>query len=137
MPEAAWNFIKSILLPDNFQTFGARLPALRSQVHQICSDAYELFWDVSPNGGFGGSTLAYAYEIHPGDIRYTFTEQHEREFIDFLDNIAGQPVSTISDDVIADILAEEITSFFGGAKTAEECAGVIQSRVSIYLSENG
>jgi ABC-type glycerol-3-phosphate transport system substrate-binding protein len=136
MPEAAWNFIESILLPDNFQTFGARLPALRSQVEQICTDAYELYWDVSPNGGIGGSTLAYADEVPAGQIRYTFTEQHEREFLDFLDNIAGQPVSTLSDDVIADILSEEITSLFGGAKTAEECARVIQSRVSIYLSEN-
>ncbi len=136
MPEPAWDFIESILLPDNFQTFGARLPVLRSQVEQICTDAYERFWDVNPTGGFGGSTLAGAYEIHPGDIRYIFTEQHEREFLDFLDNIAGQPVSTLSDDVIADILSEEITSFFGGAKTAAECASVIQSRVSIYLSEN-
>ncbi len=136
MPELAWDFIESILKPDNFQTFGARLPVLRSQVEQICTDAYELYWDVNPTGGFGGSTLADDYEIHPGNIRYTFTEQHEREFLDFIDNIAGQPVSTLSDDVIADILSEEITSFFGGAKTAAECASVIQSRVSIYLSEN-
>jgi hypothetical protein len=69
-------------------------------------------------------------------VQYTFTERHERELLNFLDNIAGQPISTLSDDVIADILSEEITSFFGGAKTAEECARVIQSRVSIYLSEN-
>ena len=136
MPELAWDFIESILLPDNFQTFGARLPVLRSQVEQICTDAYELYWDVNPNGGVGGSTLAYAGEVDPGEIRYTFTEQHEWELLDFLGNIAGQPVSTLSDDVIADILSEEITSFFGGAKTAEECASVIQSRVSIYLSEN-
>ncbi|MBR5313548.1 MAG: hypothetical protein IKU40_11780 [Clostridia bacterium] len=136
IPDLAWDFIESILLPDNFQTFGACLPVLRSQVEQICTDAYELYWDVSPNGGVGGSTLAYAYEIHPGDIRYIFTERHERELIDFLDNIAGQPISTISDDVIADILSEEITSFFGGTKTAEECADIVQSRVSIYLSEN-
>lgn len=136
MPELAWDFLESILLPDNFQTFGARLPALRSQVKQICTDAYQLYWDVNPTGGIGGSTLAYADEVDPGDIRYTFTEQHEREFLDFLDNIAGQPISTLSDDVITEILTEEITSFFGGAKTAEECANVIQSRVSIYLSEN-
>jgi hypothetical protein len=69
-------------------------------------------------------------------VQYTFTERHKRELLNFLDNIAGQPISTLSDDVIADILSEEITSFFGGTKTAEECARVIQSRVSIYLSEN-
>ena len=136
MLEPAWDFIESILLPDNFSTFGALLPALRSQVKQICTDAYQLYWDVNPTGGIGGSTLAYADEVDPGNIRYIFTERHEREFLDFLDNIAGQPISTLSDDVITEILSEEITSFFGGAKTAEECANVIQSRVSIYLSEN-
>lgn len=136
MPELAWDFLEIILLPDNFQTFGARLPALRSQVKQICTDAYQLYWDVNPTGGIGGSTLAYADEVDPGNIRYLFTEQHEREFLDFLDNIAGQPILTLSDDVITEILTEEFTSFFGGAKTAEECADIIQSRVSIYLSEN-
>ncbi len=136
MPELAWDFIESILNPNNFSTFGVQLPALRSQVKQICTDAYKLYWDVNPTGGVGGSTLAYADEVDPGKVRYTFTEQHEREFLDFLDNIAGQPISTLSDDVIANILSEEITSFFGGAKTAAECASVIQSRVSIYLSEN-
>ena len=136
MPELAWDFLESILLPDNFQTFGARLPALRSQVEQICTDAYNWYFDVNPTGGLGSGLLSDKPEVTPGKIRYLFTEQHEREFLDFLDNIAGQPISTLSDDVITEILTEEITSFFGGAKTAEECANVIQSRVSIYLSEN-
>ncbi|MBO4932940.1 MAG: hypothetical protein J6I42_12235, partial [Clostridia bacterium] len=136
MPELAWDFLESILLPDNFQTFGVRLPALRSQVEQICTDAYNWYFDVNPTGGLGSGLLSDKPEVTPGKIRYLFTEQHEREFLDFLDNIAGQPISTLSDDVITEILSEEITSFFGGAKTAEECANVIQSRVSIYLSEN-
>ncbi len=135
-PELAWEFIESIIKPETYMTFGQTLPVLRSQLQQICTDAYEWYTHISLSGGAHGGSLSEVHELEPGYVQYTFTEQHEREFLDFLDNIAGQPVSTLSDDVIADILSEEITSFFGGAKTAEECAAVIQSRVSIYLSEN-
>ena len=34
------------------------------------------------------------------------------------------------------ILMEEYEAFAAGDKTAEECAEIIQNRVSIYLSEN-
>jgi hypothetical protein len=135
-PELAWEFIESIIRPENYMTFGQMLPILRSQLQQICTDAYEWYTHISPNGGAHGGLLREVHELEPGYVQYTFTERHERELLNFLDNIAGQPISTLSDDVIADILSEEITSFFGGTKTAEECARVIQSRVSIYLSEN-
>lgn len=135
-PELAWEFIESIVKPENYATFGQTLPVLRSQLQQLCTAEYEYYTHISPNGGSHGGLLREVHELEPGYTEYIFTERHERELIDFLDNIAGQPISTISDDVIADILSEEITSFFGGAKTAEECADIIQSRVSIYLSEN-
>lgn len=135
-PELAWEFIESIVKPETYTTFGQPLPVLRSQLQQLCTAEYEYYTHISHNGGSHGGLLREVHELEPGYVQYIFTEQHERELIDFLDNIAGQPVSTLSDDVIADILSEEITSFFGGAKTAEECASVIQSRVSIYLSEN-
>ncbi len=135
-PELAWEFIESIVKPETYTTFGQPLPVLRSQLQQLCTAEYEYYTHISHNGGAHSGSLDNVHELKPGYSEYIFTERHERELIDFLDNIAGQPVSTLSDDVIADILSEEITSFFGGAKTAEECASVIQSRVSIYLSEN-
>jgi len=135
-PDLAWEFIESIIRPETYTTFGQTLPVLRSQLQQLCTAEYECYTHISPNGGAHGGKLSDIHEPEPGYVQYTFTERHERELLDFLDNIAGQPVSTLSDDVIADILSEEITSFFGGAKTSEECASVIQSRVSIYLSEN-
>ncbi|MBR2434624.1 MAG: hypothetical protein IKB22_04055, partial [Lentisphaeria bacterium] len=134
--ELAWKFIESIVKPETYTTFGQTLPVLCSQLQQLCTAEYEYYTHISPNGGAHGGSLSNVHELEPGYVQYIFTKRHERELLDFLDNIAGQPVSTLSDDVIADILSEEITSFFGGAKTAEECARVIQSRVSIYLSEN-
>lgn len=40
------------------------------------------------------------------------------------------------DDAISDIASEEYSAFIAGDKTADECAELIQNRVSIYLSEN-
>ena len=35
-----------------------------------------------------------------------------------------------------DILDREFTAFLEGGSTAQDCAGQIQSRVSLYLAEN-
>ena len=40
------------------------------------------------------------------------------------------------DGAITSIIAEEAGAYFADQKSAEEVAGIIQSRVSIYLSEN-
>ena len=37
---------------------------------------------------------------------------------------------------IRDILTEETSAFLDGIGTAEDCAGKIQSRVSIWLAEH-
>ena len=42
----------------------------------------------------------------------------------------------VQDENIAPVLDEEFSRFINGEISAEECAAVIQDRVSIYLSEN-
>lgn len=55
------------------------------------------------------------------------------EFYTFLDTVhAYSYVPT----AVKEIVMEEVSIFLGTGKTAESCADVIQSRVSIYLSEN-
>lgn len=55
------------------------------------------------------------------------------EFYTFLDSIhAYSYVPT----AVKEIVMEEVSIFLGTGKTAEACADVIQSRVSLYLSEN-
>ena len=41
-----------------------------------------------------------------------------------------------TDPALLDILNREFTAFLEGGSTAQECAGQIQSRVSLYLAEN-
>ena len=38
-------------------------------------------------------------------------------------------------DDVTDIVREEIAAFLAGDKTREECARLIQQRVSVYLAE--
>ena len=60
---------------------------------------------------------------HSGDIRA------------FLD----APVAPAYEELpfeVASIIREEISSFLGGVGSAADCAGKIQSRMSIWLAEN-
>ena len=63
--------------------------------------------------------------------RITDTEVDQMySFLKGLDNEAYFDAS------VENIIAEEAAAFFAGQKTAEDVAGVIQSRVQIYINEN-
>lgn len=49
--------------------------------------------------------------------------------------IKGLHNPAFEDAVIMNIIREESESFFQGQRTAEEVAGLIQSRAQLYLSE--
>lgn len=51
--------------------------------------------------------------------------------------IASATDTTRYDTVIYNIIMEEVQGFFAGSKTAGETAEIIQSRVQLYLDENG
>ena len=54
----------------------------------------------------------------------------------FLDNDAGYPLTERVSPEINDIIEEEISAYFAGVGSAEDCARKIQSRVSIWLAEH-
>ena len=70
----------------------------------------------------------------PGII-LSFTEEDRAKYEDFLDR-SGNPLIHEIPDAVTDIVKEEISVCFGGLGTAEDCANKIQSRVTIWLSEN-
>ena len=70
----------------------------------------------------------------PG-ILLTFTDDDRRKLEEFLDR-SGNPLIHEIPDAVTDIVKEEMSVYFGGLGTAEDCAKKIQSRVTIWLSEN-
>lgn len=53
-----------------------------------------------------------------------------RALVDKADTVA------YTNEAIVSIIEEEVAAYFAGQKTADEVAGIIQSRISVYLKEN-
>lgn len=43
----------------------------------------------------------------------------------------------INDETLLELMSREINAFMGGKYSAQDCASQIQSRVSLYLAEQG
>ncbi len=71
----------------------------------------------------------------PGVI-VEFTETDVEKILDFLDE-AGEAALTVTEVKSIDgIVTEELSAYFSGVGTAEDCAEKIQSRVGIWLAEH-
>ena len=143
--DIAWDFIKFVAAPDGDSVsrgFGGRdLPILRESLRKLCEVFYnyEFEFNFSGGGGYGpadpDNPRTQEDLTEPGILTH-FTPEHTERLINYLDNDCGAPMTDTIPTEVTNIITEEITSFTGGAKTAEECAKVIQSRVKIWLSEH-
>ncbi len=152
--EAAWEFIKSALKdtvvqnetelydPTSDETFtekrwvantpfGGTFPVLTEYLEKLGMQAtvYEKKYndegelvDAEPSVSFGDGMK----------MTKRPSEEDIRRYIDFIES-----VDTLerTDEYIDEIINEEISAFDAGASTADKTAKNIQSRVSIYLSE--
>ena len=71
----------------------------------------------------------------PGWVCFPTWEDYDR-YVDLLNSVIAYPMTESVPPEITSIISEEISAFFGGVGTAEDCAKKIQSRVSIWLSEH-
>lgn len=145
-PDEAWDFVESILAPEtdySSRTMGGRsgLPVLKKQFMQACEEEYESLFEVYFDGGMSWGTYNPEYddleaEMREPGIRKFFTEEDAMAMLKWFDEEIGAPAASAVDAEITEIVNEEITAFLGGAKSAADCARIIQSRVSIWLSEH-
>ena len=52
------------------------------------------------------------------------------------DIVYSVTTESVYDENLYNIISEEAAYYFGGDKSASEIAGIIQSRVQIYIDEN-
>ena len=79
------------------------------------------------------------YSYNYGDFKITlkpYTKEQMDIFRGMLGRIGKEVDFGQSGDEISEIIKEEIKPVYSGDKTAKEAAGIIQSRVSVYVSEN-
>lgn len=143
--DIAWDFIKSVVAPDDdgnsIRYGGGDMPILRERLRKLCEGFYnyEFEFYYSGGGGYGpgdpDNPRTQDDLDEPGVLAH-FTPEHTERLIDYIDNDCGSPITEAMPTELQNIISEEITSFTGGAKTAEECAKVIQSRAKIWLAEH-
>lgn len=138
----AWQFLKT-LLSDEIQTSSRRynFPSTYKALDALIEkekNTYRFYYD---NGrGWSSQDEPFTEERlkemeswgETGKV-IEFTQEYEDFLRNFLDSIVHKGND---DSKILEIIKEECEPFFSGSKTAEETAKVIQSKVSIYISES-
>lgn len=107
--EGSWEFLKSMLKganPDDYGKIPVYKPILQTQIERAQKD--ESFLGIM------------------------ITEEDTNRFMSLLSEIES---IGLYDETILSIIEEEASGYFAGVRGAEEAAKLIQSRVSLYLSE--
>jgi ABC-type glycerol-3-phosphate transport system substrate-binding protein len=104
-PQAAWDFLAAI---------------------------FDQSVQVYTSFGFPVRTSVFDAQVQEAIAGGSVTQEEVDRVLDVLN---GKTYLYLGNDDIMDIIYEEATACFSGAKTPEETAQIIQNRVMIYLSE--
>lgn len=142
--DGAWEFIESILTKEDNGYYWNGFPTMKSKLDTMLADAIKVEYYTDENGELlldengdpiimnsgGGVTYqdGWSYTYH-------IPTQEEADIILALIDVA-KPVSFNFEDEILNIINEEAEAFYLGQKSVDEVAGIIQSRIKIYVSEN-
>ncbi len=116
---AIWDFMKHLLEEEYQSSLNDSLPVHRGALETKLNDTMHM---VSATAFFGMS------EVPIG-------ESNEEEMGRFRTYLEGIQTAFYFNERVYDIMMEEIEKYLAGDCTAAECGKLIQSRVSIYLSE--
>ncbi len=148
-PKEAWDFIRSVILdnPEYMDFMGSEgIRMLRSQnesYEDAMKDCFKFYpYDTNKYKSTGGKIngnrddLLDENGLYNGDAGtlVLYNEEDYHTFLDFIDS-AGSPVTEQIPSELHKIISEELGVYRAGERTAEKTAEILQSRVSIYLSE--
>lgn len=145
-PEIAWDFLSGYIKPEYDEKRSGftgiySMPIFKSMYDIICEEYYTYEFTFNFRGGASWGPMDPENPMtvedldEPGILTY-FTKEDSAELREFIDNGTGWATASSVPEEITNIVTEEISSFTSGVKTAEDCARVIQSRVSIWLAEH-
>ena len=126
--DAAWDFVK-IFFADDYQSKQSwGFPVTLSALGKARDAAYENLKDD------GDDAVTYGAMIDAKMVysEYRITEAQIDELYDMVRNVQKQH---IVDGSIEDILFEESSAYFAGQKSADAIAGLLESRIALYLGE--
>jgi len=142
--DAAWSFIRQILLPemeDNFHALaGNGIPVLIDKFEEHIAELMTpKFYkeDVPSMDAVAGDEepqIFFGSFSHPDVIVFAMTEAEAQEIRSIIDSSA---VGSRRDNSMQWIIYEEYHAFLNGLRSAADTARILQNRVQTYLNEQG
>ena len=132
--EAAWKFIEMLLTPKEVTRYRMNgFPSNQKLLDSVFASSMEKEYYTDELGNeVEAPKTTWGYDNFTAEI-YAATQEE----IDTIQNIINEAsVSKGYASEIMSIIIDEVAPYFKGQKTAEDVANIIQSRVSIYVSEN-
>lgn len=135
--DEAWTFLKYLLTDEDYLNSMYAFTLNKSKLEEMYRKTEE--------------DNEYFYEMTEDDYQWYY-ENYSEDYVNFLKNSQrkytssdGEKIMKIlegavrvfrTDNNVLNIVKEELSSFFGGTKSAADAADIINSRVRIYVSEN-
>ena len=134
--DGAWSFIRTFFSDDRYYGNISGIPVTEKGLEIAMEEALEppYYIDGESNKKVPMKETGYNF-TNGSETKITpMTETEQAKYEAFVRSIT-KAVSGHYDDKINGIVSEEVSRYFAGACSAEECADMIQNRVSIMLSE--
>ena len=130
--EGAWEFIRYYMTDEYQNQLRYNFPVKKSALETMEKEAMERPYWLLEDG-----TKEYyddSFYMDGVEVKYDpMTAEEAAEFTEFLMSVSM--VNEYNQSMI-EIVTEEAAAYFEGQKSAQDVAGVIQSRMRIYISEN-
>ncbi len=133
--DGAWEFVRYYLTQeyqDTIQDKEYNLPVLRNSFEASVEAATEKPYYLDENG----NKVEYdeTYYINDEEIILPqLTKEQVDKIVSFVESVNKR---AYYNEAITNIISEEAGAYFSGQKSARDVAGVIQSRVQVYVNEN-
>lgn len=125
--DGAWAFIRTFILQDAQEKLDWNLPLNKAAFEKRLEDA------MNPkNTGDDGIVNTWYYD----DTVIELTALTEEEAQTIRDIVYNATSEAAYDQNLMNIITEEAEYYFNGEKSAQEIAGIIQSRAQLYIDEN-
>ena len=139
--QPAWEFVRQFILPEqqmpkeNDRNFRYGLPVYKPALLEMASHMTEKPFYVDSDSGekvyYDNTVIINGQDI----VVEPATQQEMKKWLDFILSVDKRANSEA--ESLLKIVNEEAAAYFDGQKSVEDVTKIIQSRMSIYISENG
>lgn len=131
--DGCWEFMR-IFLGQEFQNkVNGYFPMSEERLAQLAEEAQNRPYYLDANG----NKVEYDDTWMIGDMTINIDPMTKAETQEVISYIKSMDAVGSYNESVMNIITEEAGAFLSGQKSAEEVAGIIQSRVQIYVNENG